>query len=669
MAMLNRNLAPLPIDNYEGPILEAVRKHRVVVLVADTGAGKSTRVSRFLLDAGHRVILTQPRRLAAQNVGQRIAYEYGEKLGRTIGVRTGLEDVTSSETRCLIATDELILRRTLGGYDRGKKRVVIIDEWHEQNLAQETLVAVCTRELERDPNLTLVIMSATIDAERISKHFHGAPTIDVPGRLFPIDTLTPGLDIVSDIQRMVNERRNTLVFLPGKSEINELTQELVDMGLRAVILPLHAELDREEQEKCFKEYDRPLVILSTNVAQTSITVPSITAVIDSGLERRVELVNGIESLVIAPISRADGTQRKGRAGRVKPGVYIDRCPVPWEERPLYPTPEIDRHPLNQTVLRLAASGLDAEQLRFVNQPNPAAIHEARRSLRVLECLDKDGNVTEKGHVAASLPVSVQSACLLIEANKRGVLKDAMRLVAIVETKGITLTYYDKDLQRLVMDWKKLCRDEQESDLLAQLAVYKAARDMNKSELKANGINVKNYFRARDAYKQIADALRDNRELKFRIETTGTRHDLLCAIYAAFVDHLYHREGFNNYRNGDERKRELRQESCFPLSRQPEWLVGQPLDLQVKNNDGELEWRYSVTFGTAVKLEDLVEVAPHLFEVTRGENPGFSLEQDVVLADEVIRFNGQEVERTRGPVPQHPDATRLFAERLAFELVA
>ena len=194
--------------------------------------------------------------------------------------------------------------------------------------------------------------------------------------------------LVDDVATLVAEGRNVLVFQPGKQEIEDACSALKQMQVSAEILPLHGQLTPEEQSRCFKHYGRPKVVVSTNVAQTSVTIDDIDAVVDSGMERRIELVDGVEGLYLKPVSLADATQRKGRAGRTKPGIYIDHCGA--SSRPDFQVAEIMRKRLDQTVLRLAIAGFDMEAMEFFHQPAKSDIHDARRTLVGLGCMTADG---------------------------------------------------------------------------------------------------------------------------------------------------------------------------------------------------------------------------------------------------------------------------------------
>lgn len=596
----------LPVRAYEDTILKAVHDNSVVIITAETGAGKSTQVPQILLRHYEQIIVTQPRRLPARTLAERVAYEKEEEVGDTIGYRTAVDNVVGKNTRCMYATDGLALIRELVGMR--EPDVLVLDEVHEWNVNMDVLVAWCKKRIAEDAKYKLVIMSATLDANPLARYFNDAPVISVPGRTFPVEELQPGYSIESDVKRLVEQGHNVLVFQPGKSEIYKTIDQLEMMDLNAVVLPLHGQLEPHEQAACFRSYGKPKVIVSTNIAETSVTIEGITAVVDSGMERRVELSRdkSVEGLYLKPISWANSDQRKGRAGRTKPGVYLDHCPA--QSRPDFPVAEILRRRLDQTVLRLAVAGVDAEELEFYHQPPREQIVEARRALKAIGCLREDGTVTSIGKKVSRFGVSVQFGRMIVEAEKLGVVADVIIIASLLEQKGITLnrTKSGEDCEHR---WRALVADERVSDVMAQLKLYKIAyqngyQDLDLAEC---GIHPKAYQFVRQRVELLRDAVSETcRDLS----STGDRDAILRSVCSGMVDHVYMRRypGSADFINGDPTHRQLNNKSVV----EPDQLVvGLPWDLEVKSRRGGKHMRNLITMVMAVEPKWLCEVAPQV----------------------------------------------------------
>ncbi len=642
----------LPIAAFRDIVLNSVRDNQVTVLTAETGAGKSTQVPQFLRDEGYTVIVTEPRRLAARLVAERVAEERELEIGREIGYRTGKESCESEETKCLFATDGLAMIRELVGLNFAD--VLVIDEVHEWNLNIEVLVAWVRREIANGSNLKVILMSATIEAEKLSIYFNDAPIVKVPGRLYPVETLTPtSSSYAVHAAQLAEQGRNVLVFVSGKDEISKTIQFLKDMGVNAEILPLHGELDASEQKKCFKSYPRPKIVVSTNIAQTSVTIPDIDAVVDSGLEKRIETVNGVEGLYEQPISLSDSEQRKGRAGRTKPGLYVDYCPE--SERPDFPVAEILRLRLDQVVLRLAEAGFDAEKLEFFHQPDLVKIHEAKETLKALGCLTRTESVTAIGREVSRLPLSVRSGRMVVEALHRGVVQDVITIAAILESGELSI--------RQNYNWRMLVQGENQSDLFAQLKLYWAARKMNKQQMEDNGIHPKAFFRALEMRKHLSDALRGKINW-METSSDGNREDIVCCIISGLIDHIFvNRAG--GYSNGEKSFRMLSRESVVRYG--TPIIVGVPRDIPIKKHYGTVTLNL-VTMATAVSVELLQEIAPHLMdEVTKDIVYDETLGE--VVEVKAIMFRGSAIGERRVLAPNTEGSYGIISRGLFQKFVA
>ncbi len=638
----------LPIAAFRDQIVAAVKGNPVTIITAETGAGKSTQVPQYLLDEGYDLVVTQPRRLAARTVAQRVSEEIGGNLGETVGYRTAVDRQDSLATRCLFCTDGLALVRELMGQNKG---ILVLDEVHEWNENMEVLAAWAKRQSEEGADFKVVLMSATLEAEKLSAFYNGAPVITVPGRMFPVEVKSPSSRLVDDVADLVQAGRNVLVFQPGKQEIAEICSALEQMQVNAEILPLHGQLTPEEQAKCFKHYGRPKVVVSTNVAQTSVTIDDIDAVVDSGLERRIELVDGVEGLYLKPVSLADSTQRKGRAGRTKEGLYVDHCDS--ANRPDFPVAEIMRKRLDQTVLRLAIAGFDMEELKFFHQPEVLDIHDARETLIGLGCMNADGTVTRIGKLVNRLPVSVQYGRMLVEGDRLGVINDILTVAAIMEMSGITVPPPSRNRPDRP-DWRLMVPDEHESDVMGQLQVWELAKTMSKDEMREGGISLRNYFRAKEIRRHLESAVKRF----FQFGSTGRREDILKAVCAGMVDHLFKGQ-YGSYRNGEGVNRELGSASCV---RGAEWLVGKPFDLQIKTRRRGMLTLKLIELASKVDPMWLTEIASQLVEVETGGNPRYDCEKECVVSTTNTIFNGSLVKEETVEDRNHPEAPAILNEQ-------
>ena len=426
---MKNDIINLPIDQYEEAIVDAVENNDFTIIVGRTGSGKTTRVPRFLIDKFHQVIVTEPRILTVKNASNRIAEEMGVTLGKEVGYKTGYDKCYSANSKTLFCTDGLQLVRTINMKNSTKPNVLVIDEAHLWNINMEALVAWC-KFMQNKWNTKVVIMSATMDAEKLKIYLGEKTTIiNVPGRLHEVEVShRPAYMLIPTVREYVQEKRDTLIFVSGKKEMEDLIGQIKESLIDAVILPLHGELEWEEQKKCFLKYDLPKIIVATNIAQEGITIPGIS-VIDTGKAKISVTEAGVEALEEVEISKADCKQREGRAGRTEGGRYTLCSDFPYENRADYTLPEIQRSILDRIVLHLAVAGLDAEKLEFFHQPNIDDIKNAKRKLVKLGALNFDNSVTELGHKMAKLPVSVELSRMICEAEKYGVTEQVITIAA------------------------------------------------------------------------------------------------------------------------------------------------------------------------------------------------------------------------------------------------
>lgn len=451
---------PLPVDAILPEVLAGLRRAPAVVLSAAPGAGKTTRVPPALIDAdlgdGREVVVLEPRRIAARAAAEFVARERGGEVGGEVGYRVRLEHKGGPRTRLWFVTEGIFSRQLVGDPFLEKVGVVVLDEFHERHLQSDVALAV-VRELQATvrPDLKLVVMSATLETERIAAHLGDCPVVRSEGRTFPV--ALQYLDdrderfLSSRVRRALatllrqpeDDGGDVLVFLPGIGEIRRAEAAIAEMtdeaGIEVVIL--HGELPLEAQRRVLSRGDKRRVVLATNVAETALTVEGVTAVIDTGLARaaRFDSRRGINHLEVRPISRAAADQRAGRAGRTAPG----RCVRLWAAgehaaRLAHEVPEIMRLDLSGVLLELRAWGLGSvRQLTWLDRPSEEAFARAEELLVRLNALDPEtGALTEIGRRLLSLSAPPRLARILVEAQRRGCEQDASLLAALASERDI-----------------------------------------------------------------------------------------------------------------------------------------------------------------------------------------------------------------------------------------
>ena len=497
----------LPITSRIGEIVNRMREHRVLIVAGETGSGKTTQLPKACLAAGWgrrgMIAHTQPRRLAARTVATRIAAEMGVEVGAEVGYAVRFSERTSPATVVKVMTDGLLLNDIQR--DRRLKRYecVIVDEAHERSLNVDFLLGYLRGLLDRRDDLKVVVTSATIDVEAFAKHFGGAPVVEVSGRGYPVETFYRPTDDVErgvvdalreigssgrrardgtspsptgcsdDDMLPVARARDVLVFQSGEREIFETTQQLRrEFEDRFEIMPLYARLPEREQQRVFQPGRRQRVVLATNVAETSITVPNIGYVIDPGFARisRYSYRAKLQQLPIEPISQASARQRAGRCGRIAPGVCYRLCSEDdFDSRPAYTDPEITRTNLAAVVLSMRAFRLgDIESFPFIDPPNPRAVRDAIGLLHELQALEGD-RLTELGRAMARLPVDPRLARMLVEGHRRGSLAEVLVIVSALAAQDPRLRPLDR---REAADQAHAGFADKASDFLAYVNLWR-----------------------------------------------------------------------------------------------------------------------------------------------------------------------------------------------------
>ncbi|WP_047869045.1 ATP-dependent RNA helicase HrpA [Nocardiopsis sp. RV163] len=539
----------LPVSSRRDDIAEAIRDHQVVIVAGETGSGKTTQLPKICLELGRGVMgtigHTQPRRLAARTVAERIAEEIGTPLGETVGYKVRFTDSSSDSTLVKLMTDGILLAeiqhdRMLRQYD-----TLIIDEAHERSLNVDFLLGYLKQLLPRRPDLKVVITSATIDPERFSRHFDDAPIVEVSGRTYPVEVRyrpvseeildpeerNPGggtdrdqtqaiLDAVDELGR--EAPGDVLVFLSGEREIRDTAEALEKKKLPGTeVLPLYARLSTNEQRRVWSSHSGRRIVLATNVAETSLTVPGIKYVIDPGTARisRYSHRTKVQRLPIEAVSQASANQRKGRCGRVSEGICIRLySEEDFLSRPEYTDPEILRTNLASVILQMAALGLgDVAAFPFVDGPDHRQIKDGVNLLNELGALHPDESggrrrLTPTGRRLAQLPIDPRLGRMVLEAEERDVLGEVLVITAALSIQDPRERPTDKQQQAQQAHARFT---DKESDFLAYLNLWNHLREKQR-ELSGNQFRrlcreeYLNYLRVRewqDIHGQLRQVLR------------------------------------------------------------------------------------------------------------------------------------------------------------------
>ncbi|WP_035613661.1 ATP-dependent RNA helicase HrpA [Haloferula sp. BvORR071] len=537
----------LPVVGMREQIVAAIRENPVIVVVSETGSGKTTQLPKMVAEAlaettdGRRLIgCTQPRRIAAASVSKRVAEELRTPLGAYVGYQVRFEDKTSKDTRIKFMTDGILLAETQGDPDLHRYDALILDEAHERSLNIDFLLGYLKRLLEHRRDLKIIISSATLDAGSFAAFFDGAPVLQAEGRTFGVEEyflppyddeeLSRQVPRAVDWLTEVDPQGDVLVFLPGEREIRDCADALDGRGYRNTeILPLFARLGLGDQQRIFNPGHRRRIILATNVAETSLTIPGIVSVVDSGLARvsRWSPARGVQRLQIEEVSQASARQRKGRCGRVREGVCVRLYSEEnLEERSEFTDPEIRRSSLAGVILRMKSLGLpDIEDFPFLDPPAPKAISEGYRTLREVGALDKDKQLTDAGWTMARMPVDPRLARMLIEASYENCLAEILPIVSALESADPKERPSEKTKEADAAHAKWKDADSDFRGLLRlwlDLQRFREGRGWKRNQLrKYCGDNFLNYRRAME-WTNVHDELRDliHRELRWEIKPLG-----------------------------------------------------------------------------------------------------------------------------------------------------
>ncbi|HET6533745.1 MAG TPA: ATP-dependent RNA helicase HrpA [Actinoplanes sp.] len=642
----------LPVSTRRADIAAAIRDHQVVVVAGETGSGKTTQLPKICLELGRgvrgQIGHTQPRRIAARTVAERIAEELDTPLGATVGYRVRFTDQVTDQTLVKVMTDGILLAeiqndRMLRRYD-----TLIIDEAHERSLNIDFILGYLKDLLPRRPDLKLIITSATIETARFAEHFGGAPVIEVSGRTYPVEVRYRPLDPdqeqdqIDGISAAVDELPATgdiLVFLSGEREIRDTADALARRDLRNTeVVPLYGRLSAAEQHRVFERHTGRRIVLATNVAETSLTVPGIRYVIDPGTARisRYSHRLKVQRLPIAPISQASANQRTGRCGRVAEGICIRLySDEDFAQRPAFTEPEILRTNLASVILQMTNLGLgDLAKFPFIDPPDRRHITDGVKLLEELGALDAR-KLTPVGRQLAQLPVDPRLARMVIEADPQDCVAEVMVIAAALSIQDPRERPADKQAQA---DQQHARFVDQESDFFSYLNLWRYLRERQR-DMSGNQFRrlcrseFLNYLRVREWQDIYAQLRQVARTLDFTVDEDREGIAPAQAVHTALLAGLLSHIGMK-----DAEKREYlgargARFAIFPGSalfrKQPRWVMAAEL-VETSRLWGRVTAR--------IEPEWAEKLAPHLVKRSYSE-PHWAKKAGAVMAYEKVTLYG------------------------------
>ena len=649
----------LPVSQRKAEIEKLLSEHQVIVVAGETGSGKTTQLPKMCLELGlgnlGTIGHTQPRRIAARSVAARIAEELQTEIGDLVGYKVRFNDQISDNTQIKLMTDGILLAEIQTDRFLNQYSCLIIDEAHERSLNNDFILGYLKQLLPRRPNLKVIITSATIDVERFSKHFNNAPIIEVSGRTYPVevryrpvadeedqDQLQGILNAVDELQ--AEGRGDILIFMNGEREIRDTAEALQKQNLKHTeILPLFARLSAQEQNKIFHPSGLNRIVLATNVAETSLTVPGIKYVIDPGTARisRYSYRTKVQRLPIEPISQASANQRKGRCGRVSEGICIRLySEEDFNNRPEFTDPEILRTNLASVILQMTALGLDdIEAFPFVDAPDKRHIQDGVKLLEELGAFEtvqtKSGEkrlLTTIGRQLAQLPVDPRLAKMLLSAVDFGSVYEVMIIVSALSIQDPRERPTDK---QQASDEKHRRFADKKSDLLAFLNLWHYVQEQQK-ELTKNQFRRQcqkdflNYLRIRewqDIYQQIRLAVR---EMGLPINSEKAEYQQIhTALLSGLLSHIGLKEAEKQQYLGARNAHFAIFPNSVLFKKQPKWVMAAELVETSKL------WGRMVA---EIEPEWIEPLAEHLTKKSYSE-PRWSKSRGAVIADEKVSLYG------------------------------
>ncbi|CAL5229034.1 g12281 [Coccomyxa viridis] len=618
----------LPVFKLRDQLIQAVNDHQVLVVIGETGSGKTTQMTQYLAEAGYtsrgKIGCTQPRRVAAMSVAKRVAEEVGCRLGEEVGYAIRFEDCTSSTTVIKYMTDGMLLREALLDEKLSQYSVIMLDEAHERTINTDVLFGLLKDIITSRPDLKLIVTSATLDADKFSKYFFECPIFSIKGRTYPVEILyarSPESDYMDAALTTVMQIHLTepegdiLLFLTGQEEIDTAAQILFERmkalgkGVpELIVLPVYSNLPSEMQTRIFDPAPPGTrkCVIATNIAEASLTIDGIYYVVDPGFAKQ-KVYNpkiGMDSLVVAPISQASAKQRAGRAGRTGPGkCYRLYTEAAFKSEMLeLSVPEIQRTNLGMTVLTLKAMGInDLLAFDFMDPPPPATLVSALEQLYNLGALDEEGMLTRLGRKMAEFPLDPPVSKMLIASVDLGCSEEILTIIGMLSAQNIFYRPREKQAQA---DQKKAKFFAPEGDHMTLLAVYEGWKTSKFSKPWAyeNFVQERSLKRAQDVRKQLLQIM-DRYKLDM-VSAGGNYVKIQKAICSGFFFHAARKDPQEGYKTVVEQTPVFIHPSSALFQRQPDWVIYHELVLTSKEYMREV---------CSIDPKWLVELAPRFFK--------------------------------------------------------
>ncbi|KAI7836400.1 hypothetical protein COHA_009732 [Chlorella ohadii] len=618
----------LPIFKLREQLIQAVHDNQVLVVIGETGSGKTTQMTQYLAESGYtskgKIGCTQPRRVAAMSVAKRVSEEVGCRLGEEVGYAIRFEDCTSQQTVIKYMTDGMLLREALLDDMLSQYSVIILDEAHERTIHTDVLFGLLKAVIQKRRDLKVIVTSATLDAEKFSGYFFSSPIFTIPGRTYPVEVLytkEPESDymdaaLITVMQIHLTEPEgDILLFLTGQEEIDTAAQILFErmksLGPAVpelIILPVYSALPSEMQTRIFEPAPPGTrkVVIATNIAEASLTIDGIYYVVDPGFAKQ-KVFNpkiGMDALVVAPISQASARQRAGRAGRTGPGKCYRLYTEAAYKNEMLPTsiPEIQRSNLAMTVLTMKAMGInDLLNFDFMDPPPPQTLISALEQLYNLGALDEEGLLTRLGRKMAEFPLDPPVSKMLIASVDLGCSEEVLTIIGMLSAQNIFYRPKEKQAQA---DQKKAKFHQPEGDHLTLLAVYEGWKNSKFSNpwCYENFVQARSLRRAQDVRKQLV-AIMDR--YKLDLVSAGRNYQKIQkAICSGFFFHAARKDAQEGYKTVVEGQPVFIHPSSAIFQHQPQWVVYHELVLTTKEYMREV---------CEIDPKWLVEMAPRFFK--------------------------------------------------------